>query len=194
MDDLSPWDWVSSFRLHEAACLIVGVRPLSKRIPDREELPSQAVPIVHKLSSAYVDWLVRREKPRPDSPKEFMLEPPMRLDGSPPPLPKPIKNILGAFVDRAEIHRWLGAIGMSSKYSFGPRAVVDRDSGHASESSAAPPDTRYAKKLSPDDDREIARLYDRGHGRSVSKLATDYKVSRPTIDKALKRAGVKGKS
>ena len=32
--DFSSWDWADCFRLHEAACLIAGVMPLQKRVPD----------------------------------------------------------------------------------------------------------------------------------------------------------------
>lgn len=46
-------------------------------------------------------------------------------------------------------------------------------------------------KLSDADKVDIVRLYDRGRGESVNALAKRFKVSRPTIDKALKQAGIK---
>lgn len=48
------------------------------------------------------------------------------------------------------------------------------------------------KKLTSAQEAELVALYDRGRGESVNQLAVQFGVSRPTIDKALKRAGVKG--
>lgn len=46
-------------------------------------------------------------------------------------------------------------------------------------------------KLTEVDKLEIVRLFDRGRGLSVMKLASKYGVSRPLIDKVLKKAGIK---
>jgi hypothetical protein len=46
-------------------------------------------------------------------------------------------------------------------------------------------------KLSEGDKAEIMRLYDRGRGAKVYALASRFGVSRPTIDKVLKKAGIK---
>ena len=48
------------------------------------------------------------------------------------------------------------------------------------------------KALSADQEMEIVRRYDRGYGESVNRLYKSFDVSRPTIDKALKAAKVKG--
>ncbi|MBK9442982.1 MAG: hypothetical protein IPN53_17490 [Comamonadaceae bacterium] len=53
MDNFSPWEWADTFRLHEAACLIAGVMPLSKRFPDADEIPASAKPVLKKLSTGY---------------------------------------------------------------------------------------------------------------------------------------------
>ena len=47
------------------------------------------------------------------------------------------------------------------------------------------------KALTEAQEAEIVRLYDRSHGVSVNALAKQFSVSNPTIDKALRRAGVK---
>lgn len=47
------------------------------------------------------------------------------------------------------------------------------------------------KALTDAQEAEVVRLFDRGRGVSVNKLAQRFGVSNPTIDKALKRAGVK---
>jgi hypothetical protein len=125
--DFSPWDWVNEFQLHVAACLIVGELPLSKKFPSREDLPSRADPILMKLVSAYVEWLVFHDKAeRPDSPKAHMLEPAKGIDGNLPPMPPAVdlKSILGEWVSRAELCRWIHAVGMRSEYSFALRSPI----------------------------------------------------------------------
>jgi hypothetical protein len=177
--DFSPWDWANTFRLHEAACLIVGVRPLVKLIPDREELPPEAIPIALKLSSAYVEWLVRHDKPeRPDSPKIHMLEPSRDVDGSPPQMPAPIKNILGELVSRAELCRWLSAIGMPSKYSFAPRLGVPGDGQDKPEttSKVAPVSRRWTDEFIAE-----VRSYREAHG--LKATAEHYGVSQSVISR-----------
>ena len=47
------------------------------------------------------------------------------------------------------------------------------------------------KALTDAQEAEVVRLFDRGRGVSVNKLAQRFGVSNPTIDKALRRAGVK---
>lgn len=46
-------------------------------------------------------------------------------------------------------------------------------------------------KLSPEQRAEVVKLYDRGRGISVNSLAQQFKVSRPTIDKVLRKADIK---
>lgn len=47
------------------------------------------------------------------------------------------------------------------------------------------------KALTDAQEAEIVRLYDRGRGVSVNKLSQQFGVSRPTVDSALRAAGVK---
>ena len=47
------------------------------------------------------------------------------------------------------------------------------------------------KALTDAQEAEVVRLYDRSRGMSVNKLAQQFGVSNPTIDKTLKKAGVK---
>lgn len=61
--DFSSWDWADCFRLHEAACLIAGVMPLQKRVPQLEELPAEAIPVYLRLRKAYVFWVLDHDKP-----------------------------------------------------------------------------------------------------------------------------------
>lgn len=46
-------------------------------------------------------------------------------------------------------------------------------------------------KLSEADKAEVLRLYNRSKGKSVNALARQFHVSRPTIDKVLRHAGIK---
>ena len=56
---------------------------------------------------------------------------------------------------------------------------------------AAAPEYGTPSKLSKADKDEIVRLYSRGRGQSVNALARSFEVSRPTIDKVLRHAGIK---
>ena len=57
---------------------------------------------------------------------------------------------------------------------------------------AAPVATRGTPKALTDaQEADVVRLYDRGRGVSVNRLAKQFGVSNPTIDKVLKRAGIK---
>ena len=119
--DFSPWDWAERFRLHEAACLIAGVMPLAKRVPDIEELPAQAIPALIALSLANVNWVCDHNKPEVTGyPKSKMLqaEPPFGYD-KPTLLVRPEK-LTGEVVSREELHRWIQAMGIRSVYQFMP--------------------------------------------------------------------------
>lgn len=67
-----------------------------------------------------------------------------------------------------------------------PAPVADMASNEPDTSKGTPP------KLTEADKAEILRLYNRGRGESVNALAKRLHVSRPTIDKVLQRAGIKG--
>jgi hypothetical protein len=120
--DLSAWSWASHFRLHEAACLIAGVMPISKRNPATEELPSQARPPLIKLAAAYYEWLLQAKNP--ERPMSIALEGIPNEDGSLPPFPTP-KEVSGEIVSREAIHRFVSLMaerGFKSCYDFGPIA------------------------------------------------------------------------
>ncbi|MEJ1164751.1 hypothetical protein V9K97_13675 [Variovorax sp. CCNWLW186] len=143
MDELSPWNEATNFRLDEVACLIVGRQPLSnRRNPDREDLPAPAVPILVRLSSAYLGWLIHRDGPEnPEWPKEQLLQGTPNFDGSQRTFlqvvgdqqSRDLRRICWEHVDRTEIVRWLQAVQMPSKFDFSPRTC-----GHAETPTRAP--------------------------------------------------------
>lgn len=119
--DFSAWNWATGFRLHEAACLIAGVMPISKRQPTTEELPSQARPILVKLMAAYVEWHL--QKRNPDRPKSVFLEGCLNDDGTLPEI-NSLAKLPGSWVRREAVNRFLlqleGELGLKSAYDFGP--------------------------------------------------------------------------
>lgn len=119
--DFSAWNWATSFRVHEAACLIAGVMPISKRQPTSEELPPQARPILVKLMAAYVEWIL--QKKNPDRPKSIFLEGYLNDDGTPPEI-NSLAELPGSLVSREAINRFLseieGELGLKSACDFGP--------------------------------------------------------------------------
>lgn len=117
--NFSAWNWAENFRLHEAACLIAGVMPVSKKHPTSEELPPQARPILVKLMSAYYEWVLQQHKP--GRPKALCLEGCLNLDGT-PPLPG-LKELPSELVSREAIRRFLSEMqgsGHTSVYDFAP--------------------------------------------------------------------------
>ena len=118
--DFSAWNWATGFRLHEAACLIAGVMPISKRQPTTEELPSQARPILVKLMAAYVEWHL--QKRNPDRPKSVFLEGCLNDDGTLPEI-NSLAKLPGSWVRREAVNRFLlqleGELGLKSAYDFG---------------------------------------------------------------------------
>ena len=118
--DFSPWDWATNFRLHEAACLIAGVMPSAKRIPDREELPAQAIPVLLALVSAHISWVIKHDQPEdPLEPKAKMLKG-ILVYGSEKPALVAIAKQPGEIVSREELHLWIQAMEMKSVYQFLP--------------------------------------------------------------------------
>ena len=119
--DFSAWNWATSFRVHEAACLIAGVVPVSKRQPTSEELPPQARPILVKLMAAYVEWIL--QKKNPDRPKSVFLEGYLNDDGALPEI-NSLAELPGSLVSREAVNRFLseieGELGLKSAYDFGP--------------------------------------------------------------------------
>lgn len=115
--DFSAWDWTNTFRIHDAACLIAGVMPLSKRFPTSEELPPQARPILIALGSAYYEWFFQTKNP--ERPRTVVLEGVLNDDGTLPTFPVP-GVLAGELVSRAALHSYITATGRKSAYSFGP--------------------------------------------------------------------------
>lgn len=207
--DFTAWNWASSFRLHEAACLIAGVMPISKRHPISEELPPQARPILIKLAGAYYEWFL--QKKNPERPKSVVLDGVLNEDGSLPPFPA-LTDVTGEVVSRDAIHRFLTSMverGLKSCYDFGPIGKAGAPIGESPQSHTTPEPQAAPEKLqsqsrpgvdqrkgtqpslTDEQKTEIVRLYQCGRGVSVYKLATQFNVSRRTIDAALGAAGVK---
>ena len=139
--DFTAWNWASSFRLHEAACLIAGVMPISKRHPISEELPPQARPILINLAGAYYEWFL--QKKNPERPKSIVLEGVLNEDGSLPPFPT-LTDVTGEVVSRGAIHRFLTLMaerGLKSCYDFGPvgKAEPPHKIGHQTQAAATAP-------------------------------------------------------
>lgn len=140
--DFSAWNWASSFRLHEVACLIAGVMPISKRQPTSEELPPQARPILVKLMTAYIEWIL--QKKNPDRPKSiFFLEGYLNDDGAPPEI-NSLAELPGSLVSRDAVNRFLlqieGELGLKSVYDFGSICkAADQRPAQAEPTPVAPP-------------------------------------------------------
>jgi len=145
MDDFSPWDIADIFRLHEAACLIAGVMPLSKRFPDADEIPAAVKPVLKKLSVGYYFGTMLDASEAidsPQNPKERWLfgiaaDPSdvnlvwkhprgaLRKGGTTLDMGATILSYLKhAMVSRSELHRWVKAMGIKSAYSFAPVAAA----------------------------------------------------------------------
>ena len=104
------------------------------------------------------------------------------------PLNIKIEN-LSALMDEVKAHelKVSGAVveGTGVDRSKASAPGVDSASKAHDTSKGTPP------KLNQSAKSEVIRLYDRGRGVSVNRLAKQFGVSNPTIDKVLKRAGVK---
>lgn len=79
---------------------------------------------------------------------------------------------------------YLGAVPANQDARESP-ASANSASDAPDKSKGTPP------KLSEADKAEVLRLYNRGKGQSVNALAKQFHVSRPTIDKVLRSAGIK---
>jgi len=123
--DFSPWDRTKIFQLHEAACLIAGVMPSSKRVPAREELPSHALQYYKLLATAYVLWVMHDDQhDDPNYPKAEMLRGEPQIGSDEPTLAVSIDKLPGEFVSRDELRRWIAATGIKSAYNFGARSAA----------------------------------------------------------------------
>ena len=190
--DFSAWNWATGFRLHEAACLIAGVMPISKRQPTTEELPSQARPILVKLMAAYVEWHL--QKRNPDRPKSVFLEGCLNDDGTLPEI-NSLAKLPGSWVRREAVNRFLlqleGELGLKSAYDFGSirktadplsmdgqRLIKATPTPMAADSaSTVPGKVRTPEKLAE------MKAYREKHG--TKKAAAHYQVSEARIRKLL---------
>ena len=166
--DFSAWNWANSFRLHEAACLIAGVIPISKRQPTIEELPSQARPILVKLMAAYLEW--HHQKRNPDRPKSTFLEGYLNDDGTLPEI-NSLAEFPGALASREAINRFLlqieGELGLKSAYDFGPICKTadpfSTDDQHPTQRTPTPDEPALNAQTAPDDpERRLSRLRELG--------------------------------
>ena len=145
--DFLPFYLCDSFRLHEAACLMAGVSPISKRVPSREELPPHAIPYYVKLAKAY--FLGAYVFDRPED-KRFQRETLLignSTDGTDKPdLPGSIEKLTGELVSRAELQRWIEVVGIKSVYLFAP--VVAQPQAVEAKPLAPPMNTQKRKRSS----------------------------------------------
>lgn len=158
--DFTAWNWASSFRLHEAACLIAGVMPISKRHPISEELPPQARPILIKLAGAYYEWFF--QKKNPERPKSIVLEGILNEDGSLPPFPA-LADVAGEVVSRDDLHRFLTLMaecGLKSCYDFGPVGKADppHEIGHQPQAAAPAPEVAESASSEPSNGLATAQI------------------------------------
>lgn len=115
--DFSAWDWATQFRLHEAACLIAGVMPVSKKKPTSADLPPQARPILLKLMGAHWEWYLQAVKP--ERPKAIALRGVLNPDGTLPEFPV-LNELADEIVSRTAIREFISEIGRKSAYDFSP--------------------------------------------------------------------------
>lgn len=107
----SPWDWAKYFRMHEAAALIAGVPVSSKKQPNSEELYPGARPVLTRLLES---WAIgeRYKKGDPVSPSHPVSQT-LLVEG----VDSEVK-LTGILVKRAELCRWIEAMGLPSAYDF----------------------------------------------------------------------------
>ena len=104
------------------------------------------------------------------------------------PLNIKIEN-LNALMDEVKAHELkasgaaVESTGVGRSEASAP-AVDSASNAHGTSKGTPPKLNEHAKS-------EVIRLYDRGRGMSVNKLAKRFGVSNPTIDKVLKREGIK---
>lgn len=88
------------------------------------------------------------------------------------------QHVLEPLAIRMEVAHWVWGYGSLQ--------------GEAHQTQVAAKATRGTPKaLTATQEADVVSLFNRGHGMSVYALAAKFQVSRPTIDKVLRRAGVK---
>lgn len=106
---------------------------------------------------------------------------------------RPLEWRMGAVLESGLVHLdWLNEWGKSRRPCLVFSTVAQAQPQAARPASVAPSASKGTPpKLTETDKAEVVRLYDRGRGVSVNKLAKHFGVSNPTIDKVLKKEGVK---
>lgn len=109
------------------------------------------------------------------------------------PMKSPQARTFWEVVTPADLNAWLEKQAAPYRWNVeAPHAIAPEPV--PAHSASAVPDTSKGTppKLTETDKAEILRLFCRGRGESVKALAKLFNVSRPTIDKVLQRAGIKG--
>ena len=106
---------------------------------------------------------------------------------------RPLEWRMGAVLESGLVHLdWLNEWGESRRPCLVFSTVAQAQPQAARPASVAPSASKGTPpKLTETDKAEVVRLYDRGRGVSVNKLAKHFGVSNPTIDKVLKKEGIK---
>ena len=106
---------------------------------------------------------------------------------------RPLEWRMGAVLESGLVHLdWLNEWGESRRPCLVFSTVAQAQPQAARPASVAPSASKGTPpKLTETDKAEVVRLYDRGRGVSVNKLAKHFGVSNPTIDKVLQKEGIK---
>lgn len=106
---------------------------------------------------------------------------------------RPLEWRMGAVLESGLVHLdWLNEWGESRRPCLVFSTVAQAQPQAARPASVAPSASKGTPpKLTETDKAEVVRLYDRGRGVSVNKLAKQFGVSNPTIDKVLQKEGIK---
>jgi hypothetical protein len=130
-------DLAVNFKIQDASCLMAGVSPPKELVAWADQMPPEARYIFERLWNAYMQGAGVYKQPALDSP-DFpkMLHAPnfmVPMIGFPPRgairhakglaalNPELVRKRLERVrVSRAELHRWVQAVGINSAYSFGP--------------------------------------------------------------------------
>lgn len=173
MADLSHWDFAESFTDREAAALIAGIDP-------REAVGGS--PIAIRIGEATIKAFIAVARSEP-LPPDGLLTRELALTMHPDFVPSIFLDVTGSTLrgietlDRAEIVRWLSAIGAKSVYQFdfGSRLPIDAKQP-APEQSPATPATVVAVGASggtieqaPDPERRLVLLRALGGGEKYAR-------------------------
>jgi hypothetical protein len=129
-------DLAVNFKIQDAACLMAGVSPPKELVAWADQMPPEARYIFERLWNAYMQGAGVYKQPALDSPDfpkmlhapNFMVPiraPALGIIRRAEMLVEPSaelmrKRLERVRVSRAELHRWVQAVGINSAYSFGP--------------------------------------------------------------------------